>query len=106
MEGHDQFREPVVLVELVHDLVDEVLLDLDLAQFIHALEEDDCGKVRLLVELTGVLALLDLFVDVPVVLLQFLMLLLQLLDFLVRIFHDLVLDLEVLHAVVHLLQVA
>lgn len=43
VEGHDQFGEPVVLVEFVHDLVDEVLLDLDLAQFVHTLEEDDCS---------------------------------------------------------------
>lgn len=42
VEGDHEFGEPVVLVQLLHDVVDHVLLQLDFAQFIHRFELHDC----------------------------------------------------------------
>lgn len=52
VESHYKLTEPVVFVELVHHLVDKVLLDFYFSQLIHGLDEDDPCEVGLLVELT------------------------------------------------------
>jgi len=99
VEGDHQLGEPVVFVELVDHVVDHVLLDFHFSEFIHGLQEHDGSQVALLVEVAGVLLGLDFLEDVAVGILQFVVLLVKLLDFLVGVVHDLVLYLEVAHGV-------
>jgi len=105
VEGDHQLREPVVLVQFVDDLVDHVFLDFDFSQLVHGFEEDAGRQVALLVEVAVVLLSLDFGADVAQVLLQFLVFLVQLGDFLVGVLHHLVLDLEVVDGLAHVFEV-
>lgn len=105
VESHYKLTEPVVFVELVHHLVDKVLLDFYFSQLIHGLDEDDPCEVGLLVELTVLFLGDNLLFYVVTRRLQLGVFVVQLLDFLVGVLDYLVFYFEVLDVFVHVFQV-
>lgn len=105
VESHYKLTEPVVFVELVHHLVDKVLLDFYFSQLIHGLDEDDPCEVGLLVELTVLFLGDNLLFYVVTRRLQLGVFVVQLLDFLVGVLNYLVFYFEVLDVFVHVFQV-